>query len=806
MDCMEIMQKVAEISSMLKSNLRFVISLIFFSYTCLFSYSQNEGWQVYPAYREPAQVEAAENYLYCIMKGSGTRESNTGNLVRYDTEDGSVKTYDCLNELSDKEIFTVSYNPSTHRLLVLYANGNIDILCQDDEIINISSLKANLILGDAVRSISHIGDEVFLLTPEHIIIVDVAECVIRQSFKVANNVRGVFGIDNVIYVANSDGIYKLGNIYELSNSKLWEKVCDVEIDKVVEFAGHLYVITPSSNLNYIIFNGDKVENTNSGYSFSHFFVSQNRMVCFNYGGWFAYYESGQPLSPIVFPQDHNWQDVGFVDDMIFVIDNMRNLIYYSFDKEQRLFVQQTEESILQINSPKRDFFYHIHYEGDRLLVAGGINATIPAYYPVTFMYMEPDGTWIEFDETQVSRAYPNLNNVNAIALAQDPNDNRHFFGAVWRNGLHEYYMNESGFLEFKKLYDRNNSPIQSIDVPVWDTWNYTTCTALQYDKKGNLWMANQHTDTIVRILRPDGKWLGLFYPEISASENVLQYLLSSHDINFVVTYEGSKRGFFGFDTNGTLNVVDDDRSTLRNAIVNQDGRTVFPTQFYCMAEDMDGQIWCGTNEGLFVITNPQEWFSSDFRFHQIKINRDDGSGFADYLLSGVDITCIAVDPANRKWIGTAADGVYLVSPDGQETICHFMEEDSPLLSNRINSIAVHPRTGLVMFGTDLGLCSYDGQVTESEEVLEKGNVIAFPNPVHPNTDAMVTIKGLTDGAEVKILSSSGRAVWATKSVGGSVRWNCCNMYGERVASGVYHVVSNTEDASTTVVTRIVVLK
>jgi hypothetical protein len=224
-----------------------------------------------------------------------------------------------------------------------------------------------------------------------------------------------------------------------------------------------------------------------------------------------------------------------------------------------------------------------------------------------------------------------------------------------------------------------------------------------------------------------------------------------------------------------------------------------------MAEDMDGQIWCGTNEGLFVITNPLEWFSSDFRFHQIKINRDDGSGFADYLLSGVDITCIAVDPANRKWIGTATDGVYLVSPDGQETICHFMEEDSPLLSNRINSIAVHPRTGLVMFGTDLGLCSYDGQVTESEEVLEKGNVIAFPNPVHPNTDAMVTIKGLTDGAEVKILSSSGRAVWATKSVGGSVRWNCCNMYGERVASGVYHVVSNTEDASTTVVTRIVVL-
>ena len=447
------------------------------------------------------------------------------------------------------------------------------------------------------------------------------------------------------------------------------------------------------------------------------------------------------MSPKVFTQDHNWQDVDFLQDRIYVVDKTGKLLYYTFDNQQKQFIPQVEESIIQINSPKRDFFYHIHYVGDRLLVAGGINAIVPAYYPVTFMYMEPDGKWVEFDETQVTKLDSRLNNVNAIALAQDPLDDCHFYGAVWRNGLHEYYMNEKGYMELKKLNDKNNSPLQSIDVPVWDTWNYTTCTALQYDTKGNLWMANQHTDTIVRLIRPDGKWLGLYYPEIARTSNVFQYLFSSHNINFVVSYHGDKCGFFGFETNGTLNIVDDDRRLLRSSITNQDGKTVVPAQFYCMAEDRDGQIWCGTNEGLFVVTYPQNWFDEDFNFHQIKRNRNDGSGFADYLLAGVTITSIAVDPSNRKWIGTLNDGLYLVSADGQETIYHFTKDNSPLLSNYIYSIAVNSRTGLVMIGTDTGLCSFEEKVTEPEDYLSGETLLIYPNPVRPSTNAVVTIEG-----------------------------------------------------------------
>lgn len=807
MECMERMGRVMENITALRINMRLrAILSILFMCTCLFSYAQNEGWQVYPAYTEAVQVEAAGNYLYCVMKGSGKVGSKTGNLVRYDTEDGSVKTYDCLHELSDKEVLHISYNKFTKRLLVVYENGNIDIVDADDQIINQPALKEKSIPGGSINNINHVDEVAYICTSDLIIKLDVNEGTVLDTYKVGQNVYGLFFIGGKLYVALDDGIYAVDEERLLSNPHSWTHVCEVAISRIVEFSSILYVITPASQLYYVLFENDSFHLVETGYSFSHIFTSEHYLLCFNYGDWFGLYDEAHPTSPSVFMQDHDWVDVGIIHDVLYVVDMSCRLLEYRYDKEKKGFTSQTDETILNINSPKRDYFYNMHYVGSRLLVAGGVNPVEPAYHPVTFMYMEPDGRWVNFDETQVLAEYPQMNNLNALNLVQDPIDDRHFYGAVWRNGLHEYYMNNDGYLELINFFNYYNSPIKNIDVPVSNPWNYTTCTALQYDLKGNLWMANQHTDTIVRIVRPNGKWMSLYYPEIVRSEYVFQYLFSSYGINFIVAYGGDKRGFFGFDTGGTLNLQDDDRHLLRKTITNQDGVTVTPNLFFCMSEDHDNQIWCGTNEGLFVITRPQDWFDSDFRFHQIKRNRNDGSGFADYLLSGVNITCIEVDPSNRKWIGTQSDGVYLVSHDGQETIHHFTKANSPLLSDYIYSIAVHPHDGRVMFGTDAGLCSYEENVTVPAEELTEESVLVYPNPVRPNTDAIVTICGLTDGSEVKILSSSGQVVWGTKSIGGSVRWNCCNMLGERVASGVYHIVCNTGDAKQTVVKRVVVLK
>ena len=72
-----------------------------------------------------------------------------------------------------------------------------------------------------------------------------------------------------------------------------------------------------------------------------------------------------------------------------------------------------------------------------------------------------------------------------------------------------------------------------------------------------------------------------------------------------------------------------------------------------MAEDKQQNMWIGTGNGPVMLT-PSQIRSGSENFNQIKVPRNDGTNFADYLLSGVDITCIVVDGANRKWLEPTA--------------------------------------------------------------------------------------------------------------------------------------------------------
>ena len=137
---------------------------------------------------------------------------------------------------------------------------------------------------------------------------------------------------------------------------------------------------------------------------------------------------------------------------------------------------------------------------------------------------------------------------------------------------------------------------------------------------------------------------------------------------------------------------------------------------------------------------------------------------------------------------------------------HFTTEDSPLLSNNVQSIAIHPTTGEVVFGTDMGLCSFIGDATSPEEELSKSNVSVTPNPVTPDYNGPIAIRGLVADTEVKIISTGGQLVWNGTSVGGTCIWNGQANNGKRVASGIYHVVANTPDGGKAVMTRIVIVK
>ena len=246
--------------------------------------------------------------------------------------------------------------------------------------------------------------------------------------------------------------------------------------------------------------------------------------------------------------------------------------------------------------------------------------------------------------------------------------------------------------------------------------------------------------------------------------------------------------------NGTPANGNDDSSLFRNEWFDQDGNQIIPEFIYSLAQDHDNTIWVGTSRGLFTIPATVDFFESN-QCERVKVLRNDGTNLADYLLDSEQINCIVVDGANRKWIGTAASGVFLVDVkkvEGDvETVAHFTMENSLLPSDNVLSIAIQESTGEVFFGTSEGLVSYMSDAVAPAE--DFNNLYVYPNPVYPNYKGHVVVKGLVANTQVRILDASGNLVQMIVGEGGEVIWDVTNMNGDRVASGVYTILCNTID-------------
>jgi ligand-binding sensor domain-containing protein len=173
------------------------------------------------------------------------------------------------------------------------------------------------------------------------------------------------------------------------------------------------------------------------------------------------------------------------------------------------------------------------------------------------------------------------------------------------------------------------------------------------------------------------------------------------------------------------------------------------------------------------------------------------------MLGTETITSIAVDGANRKWLGTLSSGAYLLSPDGTTQVKNFNENNSPIFSNSITSVAVDDKSGYIWFATSKGVISVRGDATVGKDSFS--NVYSFPNPVREDFTGNVTITGLMRDTQIRITDVSGNLVYKMVSDGGQATWDLTTYNGRRVATGVYVVFCASSDGSQSCVTKILVI-
>jgi hypothetical protein len=239
------------------------------------------------------------------------------------------------------------------------------------------------------------------------------------------------------------------------------------------------------------------------------------------------------------------------------------------------------------------------------------------------------------------------------------------------------------------------------------------------------------------------------------------------------------------------------------ADADAEGSIINPSNILCLAQDKNGVIWAGTEQGPLLFYNTANVFEDSYTCTRVKIPRYDGTIDADYLLKSDKITAIAIDGANRKWIGTESSGLYLLSENGQETIEHFLSTNSPLLSNNIMSLAINPESGEVFIGTSAGLVSYQSDAVEADTEFQ--DVHAYPNPVRENFNGIITITGLVDNTQVKITDIHGNLISQTQSNGGIATWDAKDVHGRKVNTGIYLVICANQDGTQSAITKIMVI-
>ena len=446
-------------------------------------------------------------------------------------------------------------------------------------------------------------------------------------------------------------------------------------------------------------------------------------------------------------------------------------------------------STLQPGGPKHNYFYCMRFINNLLYTCGGLwGHLVDAGRPGTIQVLDKDN-WTIYDDSIAAKTGIKYVDVNSVDV--DPLDPNHVFAGA-KSGLYEF---QDG--KFIKHYNSENSLITSFNNT---SKNYQLITSVKFDTDGNLWMLNSQSPSNQSLIEytKDGKWVSHHKPELynlgsleclmQDSRGLLWFVNDHHGLPSIYCYQAST-----------------DQLNIYSSFVNEDGTTLTPNYVRYVTEDKNHDMWIGTNIGPLLLYEKDITSDSPI-FTQVKVPRNDGTNYADYLLSGVDISCIAIDGGNRKWFGTNGNGIYVISNDCLTQIYHFTTNNSNLLSNYIESIAINEQTGEVFIGTDKGLCSYMSDASSPNSEMTKDNVWAYPNPVKPTYTGRITITGLSFDSDVKIVTANGILVNQGRSNGGIYTWDGKDQNGKKVASGVYMVETATSDGNKGTVCKIAIIK
>lgn len=747
--------------------------------------AQNEGpavlqWRSFLPYNKVQGIATDGQTFFC---------ATASGFFTYNLQDGSLDAYSKVNGMHDIGLNSIGYDEKTGQAILAYENSNVDLF-KNGRFINIPDIKLAQVGGDkTIHSIISEGGTAYLCSGIGLLLLNLERSEVKETvvFYDSSQTAPVYDavIDNgSIYVATGVGLFRtsLDNSF-FQNYATWDVISSQHFRHLAMVSGRLFLSSADSVYQYqnnAIGFFKKATDTivnldpgNTGLWVSS--VSQG-----NQGHGYLYNVSGDIIDSI--PCRTPAQVVQLADGSVWYADNSDLFFREYFGLRKK--ISSTESAPYFPDGPIVPASFDVSaYNGELWVAHGSYDLTWNGTGDRAMISHFRDGKWHNYNWLS-----NNYRVQDFIRVLYDPNTQNvyaaSFFGGMIRfdPGGNTWEVFNVGYLP---EYLNNDSVCR--------------VSGLALDDAGNLWMTNNGSQYELTVKTPDGNWYNSLSLNNGGSppHSAADVVIDDYGQKWFIATSGN--GAIVYDDKGTLsNSADDEYRVLRTGEGNgnlPDNNTT------CIAKDRDGAIWIGTSNGIAIVNCPGDVIRHECEASLKVVQQDQ---FAGHLFENQSINALAVDGANRKWVGTA-NGVWLLSEDGEKEIYRFTAANSPLPDNYIQRINIDPVTGDVYFSTAKGIASFRSTATEGGSENEKPLLI-YPNPVPSGFNGMIAVRGVADGADVRFTDISGQLVYRTTAFGGQAVWNGKDYTGHKVQSGVYLVFVVSRDGSQKTTGKVIIHK
>jgi ligand-binding sensor domain-containing protein len=716
--------------------------------------------------------------------GERVFSASLNSIFSVDKNTGEIRTYDKASGLSDIGVKMMNYDPATEVLAIAYNNSNIDLIYHETEVYNLPDFKLKNTSGSVgINGLSFYEGNCYVSSDMGVSVIDLAKKEIKNTYIIGSTgqqvkVYATTANNNEIFAATQEGVKHASltstNLQNFNSWTLFNYTNGIPAKKAKLLATH-------QNKVYAVIDGNGTDTlyAYAGGTWSVVYFATEHVItnvsAVNGNLYFAIWNNDNTTAG-----KHGKIDASGILSINDVQGHVRpsgwfesNGIAWEGDYWNGLFKNnQGNLENIRPDGPFSASVFRINIADGKVNVApGGVDDSWEFIYNRDGFFVYENNQWTNVNQ------YNNgvlLDWSDILAVTSAPARGKTYFGSFFA-GLIEYDHNTKSIIQYNKW----NSILEGA---VGDTQR-TKISSLATDRNGNVWIGNAGATKPIKMIPANGSdWKEFSTPY---SFSLMKRILIDANGQLWAPVRRSGEGVLVWSNNNTLNTESDDKARL---LLTGKGAGGLPDAYaHCIAEDKDGNIWVGTNQGIGIFYCPGSVLTNyGCDADQIKVERD---GYIGYLFGTESVRAIAVDAANRKWIGTT-NGLWLISADGKKELLKFTADNSPLPANQITDIAIDDKTGEVFIGTTGGLVSY--QSDAMGDCADCETALVYPNPVKPDYDGPIAIKGLVEDAYVKITDVSGTLVYQGRANGSQMIWDGKGYNGQRAKSGVYLVFSSTD--------------